>query len=680
MAAERSRSVIPKACFNCRIRKIRCDKQYPCSSCSTSGIDCKPSAQGPGLQRTQPRQPTTTNGALDLSQLAENIEQIQNSVQQLLALSNRQSVDSSNASNGSSKGTSPRPSIETSATIDSLPAVYEGVSSFAAQALGAGEVSQSLAQDHAQLVAAQEGLRHLREVVSRGSPPDSAGTPGKSATVHLTIDHARDIQLPPIDHVLTLLKTFKSHPSTVLLAYGLGQIDEVETLCRAAYFPTQPMSVGALTMMHGLLLFLMMEWMLHPDLNIPRGVEPQALYEQCERNFDAGLQFHEIWTNPTLENVKALRIAACRAQENSNMKRSWTVMACAARHVLNMGLHRRGSYTNLSEHEVQDRLKTFWTIFGYERNLALTFGQTSTIRDDDIDVDMLTPSRDSRFTAWDESLISFVSLARLEGQISERLYTARALKQSPQERLAIVKELSQGFDHWFLYQRPQARADTIYPDIYDVLCGKTTVVIYYSLLATLHRNTFATIESAGVITQECYDAARQGLAAHLEIFPSVRDFREGRLVNAYLTWFLLYGSFTPLVVVFLHAISVFDLSDLDLLFRFQQSLDEVVEPRESTLRLRNACAIFSSVAQAYVGSRAQANEGYRSKNATVVRRENLHEAFENSQNTSHGLASEQGANWDGSADVNVDEMYTFVDNWIDGSQQAVDLFNVDFVI
>ncbi|KXT08498.1 hypothetical protein AC579_8615 [Pseudocercospora musae] len=620
MAAEKSRSVIPKACFNCRIRKIRCDKQYPCSSCSTSGIDCKPSghghghglghglghghAPGLGLQRSPPRQPST----LDLSQLAENIEHIQNSLQHLLALSNRQSVDSSNASNASSsKATSPRPSIETSATIDTLPAVYEGVPSFAAQALGAGEVSQSLAQDHAQLVAAQEGLRHLRHVVSRATPPDSAAAPAKSATLHLTIDRARDIQLPPVDHVLTLLKTFKSHPSTVLLAYGLGHIDEVETLCRAAYFPTQPMSVGALTMMHGLLLFLIMEWMLHPDLNIPRAVDPHALFEQCERNFDAGLQFHDIWTNPTLENVKALRIAACRAHENSNMKRSWTVMACAARHVLNMGLHRRGSYTNLSEHEVHDRLKTFWTIFAYERNLALTLGQTSTIRDDDIDVDMLTPSPDSRFTAWDESLISFVNLARLEGQISERLYTARALKQSPQERLAI------------------------------------------------------------------------GLAAHLDVFPSVRDFREGRLVNAYMTWFLLYGSFTPLVVVFLHCISVFDLSDLDLLFRFQQSLDEVVEPRESTLRLRNACAIFSSVAQAYVGSRTSANEGVRTQDPAVIRRENVHEAFETSQNTSHNLAGEQNAAWDASADVNVDEMYTFVDKWIDGSQQAVDLFNVDFV-
>ena len=113
---------------------------------------------------------------------------------------------------------------------------------------------------------------------------------------------------------------------------------------------------------------------------------------------------------------------------------------------------------------------------------------------------------------------------------------------------------------------------------------------------------------------------------------------------------------TNLIVVFLHAISAFDQSDLDLLLRFQQSLDEVAEPRESTQRIRNACAVFSSVAQAYVGTRSAPTTELPGQEAMVVRRENLQEAFDTSQNTNFEVPVEPAAGWYGSANVNVDEL------------------------
>ncbi|PHH62843.1 hypothetical protein CDD81_6643 [Ophiocordyceps australis] len=37
-------SVIPRACHNCRVRKIRCNRENPCSNCITSSLVCQPNS------------------------------------------------------------------------------------------------------------------------------------------------------------------------------------------------------------------------------------------------------------------------------------------------------------------------------------------------------------------------------------------------------------------------------------------------------------------------------------------------------------------------------------------------------------------------------------------------------------------------------------------------------------
>lgn len=675
---EKTASVIPKACVNCRIRKIRCDKQWPCASCQTSGIECQPSHQGASSIRAAPPYRSPAAGeALNLKHLSDSIDQINASVQQLLALSTRQSAEHSSTSPG--RPHSRRPSlVETSlAADDSDISVYEGGSSFTAQILGAGEASQSLARDFDQLAAAQQGLQSLRDVVHRPSPGNAGSSP---QSVQSTAAHSSVSNMPllPPDFVLLLLKTFKAVPSISLLAHGFSDIAELERLCHAAYFPTEPLSLGSLTHMHGLLYYLLQEWHIHPELQFPAGVDREAVTAFCEKNFDRGVRTYEIFANPTIENAKVLRMAAAKAQESSNIKRAWTNATCAARHLLNLGIHRRATLANLSEAEARDRLRLFWGVYSYDKSLALTLGHTSTIRDDDVDVDLPTIHPDPRLAPWDQALLGYVHLTRIESRIYDRLYTASALRRTPQERLAIVSDLSQQLEHWQRSLSPRNTAECLYPDVFDVIHGSPLLVVYNSLLTTLHRATFATNDSPGTITQACYDAACCALERHLEVFPAVRKFQSGTLVHSYLSWTLQYGAFTPLIVVFLHAISSLDPRDMGLLTRFQQSLEAIERPNPGTVRLQNASSIFSSVAQTYFGSQPAA-QGITDQNGPMVRPEAVQAAFVTTQEVNTDPAINQPLNWETLSEDQINQMSIFVDNWMDGSQQAVELFNVDYV-
>lgn len=205
-----------------------------------------------------------------------------------------------------------------------------------------------------------------------------------------------------------------------------------------------------------------------------------------------------------------------------------------------------------------------------------------------------------------------------------------------------------------------------------------TKVQWYSLVSTIHRGTYATSASPGTITPACYQAAVSSIEAHLEALEQTRGFISGDMVRVYLSWNLLYGTFTPVIVVFLHVISSFDGRDLELLLQFYNSLQDLPDPSEGTIRFRNACAIFCSVAKAWVGSRDIAASTAPAQTEAIVRREDIQQAFDPAQMTGYNNAgADSTINWGQFDPSNLDGMYTFVDNWMDGTQQSIDFLNMD---
>lgn len=50
---ERAEEWMPRSCYTCSRKKMRCDKQETCSSCARSGVACTYPPRGPRVRRTR---------------------------------------------------------------------------------------------------------------------------------------------------------------------------------------------------------------------------------------------------------------------------------------------------------------------------------------------------------------------------------------------------------------------------------------------------------------------------------------------------------------------------------------------------------------------------------------------------------------------------------------------------
>lgn len=97
---------------------------------------------------------------------------------------------------------------------------------------------------------------------------------------------------------------------------------QVESLCHAIYFPVDPISAGSLTLLHGLLYYIIRGY-LHEECAELARFNLAAYAEFCERQFSNGLNSYEMMRDPTLEKIQALLIGV------------WSSPAAQSRNVAN---------------------------------------------------------------------------------------------------------------------------------------------------------------------------------------------------------------------------------------------------------------------------------------------------------------------------------------------------------
>lgn len=190
--------------------------------------------------------------------------------------------------------------------------------------------------------------------------------------------------------------------------------------------------------------------------------------------------------------------------------------SCAARHALSLGLHRKASYAGLTAEDANNRRRLFWSIYTHDKSVSLTLGQSPTIQDDDIDVDMFDASPDPRFAPWDHANQAFYNMAKIEGMIYTRLYTAAALRKTNEERLAIAAELEQSLKNWWQQYMP---------------------VSWYSARLNCLLTKCLTVRSTGLlwtgILQNYIHCAYQGCVVLLDIHYPSRHLCDQRLPRHY---------------------------------------------------------------------------------------------------------------------------------------------------
>jgi hypothetical protein len=87
-------------------------------------------------------------------------------------------------------------------------------------------------------------------------------------------------------------------------------------------------------------------------------------------------------------------------------------------------------------------------LYMIDKIMSLNLGRASSFPDYDIDVEIFALNQDLRFCAWDKVLVAFIELCRLQGQIYDELYSARARRELPEVRARIIEQRASSLFTW----------------------------------------------------------------------------------------------------------------------------------------------------------------------------------------------------------------------------------------
>ena len=100
-----------------------------------------------------------------------------------------------------------------------------------------------------------------------------------------------------------------------LCSYPVNDLSLVERLCQKVYFPTRAVSAGDVAAMHGILYFLMKEYLTSKD-DFCNEVDLKAHLNSCKQSFEAGIEGYDVLTVPSMENIIALTMGVSISVHN----------------------------------------------------------------------------------------------------------------------------------------------------------------------------------------------------------------------------------------------------------------------------------------------------------------------------------------------------------------------------
>ncbi|KAL1872322.1 hypothetical protein VTK73DRAFT_1553 [Phialemonium thermophilum] len=283
---------------------------------------------------------------------------------------------------------------------------------------------------------------------------------------------------------------------------------------------------------------------------------------RCEYNVNSGLESYDVLAVPAFENVLALTMGIIKAQEEAKLLLCSTLICAAAGHCRMLGYHRETTYQNDRTGRAESMRRLFWTVYVFDKNISLLSGQSSCLRDSDIDASYPSPLVKPDLRPWDESFILGIKLAQLQGQIYDNLYSVSALRSALDDRKQSVGGLVPAMRQLRIELENIDGKHAANPQIFE-LSRKHWDVMYYSTLTSLLRAS--SIPGPGAeINSQCFEAARLSLQSHIQCFSGYHS--TGFLTDAdYSNWVLHFSSFTPFIVIFLHAIAGTCAEDVQLL-------------------------------------------------------------------------------------------------------------------
>ncbi|PYI22849.1 fungal-specific transcription factor domain protein [Aspergillus violaceofuscus CBS 115571] len=601
-----------RACDQCRLRKIRCDKRSPCSNCRSSQIICRSTGAGQKPQEPRKRVLISSQYERKIDLIEERLGSIEDLLHELRSntatassvpepyfhstpISSRMSPSvPGHASNG------PAPVEDPEAT----PA-FEGNSSLAAHSAYASEFLETAVSRSALQVSSptiQAALSTLKQMVSMQdhqahSPAREIRFPNQKTILGSGI---RGLAMPPVQVVLSLLRKFKEKPSSLQGVCPFLTCERLIEKCREVYFATDEFSDAAFIIVHGGLYYVISDCISSVEDPKTRD-EYQRHLRLCQANIETALANLSICMPARAEYIEALALGALYAIEMSKPSFALTLTSTAARLCQTLGYHRASSTNPGSDTFIGRQL--FWTVYALDKAISLRLGRASTIQDYDItmpgpnDVTGAEEPWNSIFKIW-------IRFATIQGQVYERLYSPAALSQSENERAEharrlaaqVMETIEVPFDH-ILNTQKMSHMDKIYLRS-DKIARKSVMTLIYRAIPPSR-------DSHSTFVKECITTAREALELLKETMIEVKGMTEN-FKASYLHWTVLYAPFVPFVVLFCHTIATSSWEDLTRLEEFVLCVQPNCFLSEAIAKLYRLCQVLSNVARLYIEAKAQA--------------------------------------------------------------------------
>ncbi|KAI1350416.1 fungal-specific transcription factor domain-containing protein [Xylaria sp. FL0043] len=356
------------ACVHCQYRKIKCDRQQPCSNCIKAKIACKPSIPAPPHKRRRPNQ--------DLLERLARCEQLLKQYADGNVPIQGESPAAAAAATAGLSTTSPsssRPASSPAAKIESDPA----------PALKpAGKVitedGNVRFMDNYIRISFHDELAAMRNII------DDGDNESESSTTGLSPDNNADLFLGVEDTGANDLQELQPDLVNVFRLWQLF-VDRVNPLTKLIHVPSmQSIVMNAATditkvsLTHQALLFSIY-CMAVVSLNSQEAIQLLGMTREDALNrFTRGTKIaltrSNFLKNYNMATLQALALYMLSLNGRSESHSTWIMGGTVMRMAQKMGYHRDGEQFNLSPFETEMRRRLWWHVVTQDSRHAMLSG------------------------------------------------------------------------------------------------------------------------------------------------------------------------------------------------------------------------------------------------------------------------------------------------------------------
>ncbi|USP78022.1 uncharacterized protein yc1106_05296 [Curvularia clavata] len=245
-----------------------------------------------------------------------------------------------------------------------------------------------------------------------------------------------NLALPPWSVVRIAIEKAMEHPTMIFATLiSMLKMENLYEIIENSYHC--PVTCGAprRLLAYGVLFNIFTEYSQVPW----HGIDKKTL---VETHFEVAISQLDMFLPASYENIMALSLGTACAVEMCKPSLAWVLVANAAELCKSLGYHRFETMINDTEEDQRAKIDLFWLIFMFDKQLSLRLGRASTIQDWDVSLP-LPAAKKTPINSFEESnmICYWVKVAKIQGQVYEKLFSPVTYTKSPSARGQIARNL-----------------------------------------------------------------------------------------------------------------------------------------------------------------------------------------------------------------------------------------------